>query len=41
MMDIEAGIYKGAKHKGKVKNAINDFSGPSNVRHIMNSMRTE
>ena len=41
MMDIVAGIFTGANHSGKVKNAINDFSGPSNVGHLMICMRTD
>ncbi len=40
MMDIVAGIFTGANHSGKVKNAINDFSGPSNVGHLMICLRT-
>ena len=41
MMDIVAGIFTGANHSGKVKNAINDFSGASNVGHLMICLRTD
>lgn len=35
MMDIVSGIFTGAAHSGNVKNPIKDFSGPSNVGHLM------
>ena len=41
MMDIVAGIFTGANHSGKVKNAISDFSGASNVGHLMICLRTD
>jgi len=40
MMDIVAGIFTGANHSGKVKNAISDFSGPANVGHLIICIRT-
>ncbi|MSP05958.1 MAG: Ldh family oxidoreductase [Candidatus Fonsibacter sp.] len=41
MMDIVAGIFTGAAHSGKVKNPIKDFSGSSNVGHLMICIRTD
>ncbi len=41
MMDIVGGIFTGANHSGKVKNAITDFSGASNVGHLMICVRTD
>ena len=41
MMDIVSGIFTGANHSGEVKNAISDFSGASNVGHLMICMRTD
>ena len=40
MMDIVGGIFTGANHSGNVKNAINDFSGPANVGHLMICLKT-
>jgi len=40
MMDIVSGIFTGANHSGNVKNAITDFSGPSNVGHLIICIRT-
>ena len=34
MMDIVGGVFTGANFNGKVKNAISNFSGPSNVGHV-------
>ena len=41
MMDIVAGVFTGANHSGKVKNAISDFSGASNVGHLIICLRTD
>ena len=41
MMDIAAGIFTGANHSGNVKNAINDFSGPANVGHLMICIKSD
>jgi len=40
MMDIVAGVFTGANHSGHVKNAITDFSGPSNVGHLIICIKT-
>ena len=40
MVDILSGVLTGSNHSGKVKDPFDDFTGPQNIGHLINTFKS-